>query len=110
MAEATGNATREQQKTNQDKVGPSQNQKRPAWGGNRAEDFSGASIRERTFSIRLPMQFEAKDVLMSINGVIVKEDVETVSKQSTPRNWTIVTKSIKGANKLDLNTKDTRST
>ena len=50
--------------------------------------------------MRLPTQFSAKDVLMSVNGILLSTEVETVSKQSTPGHWTIVAKSAEGADKL----------
>ena len=39
---------------------------------------------------------------MGINGVILKEEVETVSQQLTPGCWTIVAKTAEAANKLVL--------
>ena len=50
--------------------------------------------------MRLPTQFRAKDVLASGNGILLKTEVETVSKHSTPGHWTIVTTSAEGADKL----------
>ena len=60
------------------------------------------SIRERTFQVRLPTIFSAKDVIISINGIIQREDIETVSQQRTEGNWTIVTRTTEAANKLVL--------
>ena len=50
--------------------------------------------------MRLPTQFSAKDVLASVNGILLKTEVETVSKESIPGHWTIVTTSAEGADKL----------
>ena len=72
-----------------------------AWAGrNKARDFNKQSIRERTFQVRLPNNFTAKDVIISINGIIQKEDIETVSQQRTGGGWTIVTKTAEAANKI----------
>ena len=73
---------------------------KPTWAGNKAREFDKQSIRERTFTVRLPTQFSAKEVLASVNGIILKNEVETVSRQSIPGNWTIVTKSTESAEKL----------
>ena len=74
-----------------------------AWAGrNKARDFNIQSIRERTFQMRLPTIFKAKDVIISINGIIQREDIETVSQQRTEGNWTIVTRTAEAANKLIL--------
>ena len=58
------------------------------------------SIRERTFQVRLPTCFTAKDVIVSINGIIKKDQIETVSQQRTGGGWTIVTKTAEAADKL----------
>ena len=76
--------------------------RKPAWSGNKTEEFSTRNIRERTFRMRSPTRFQAKDVLVSINRILQKAELETVSKQSTPGHWTMVTKSEEGANRLLL--------
>ena len=71
-----------------------------AWAGkNKARDFNKKSIRERTFQVRLPNNFTAKDVIISVNGIVQKEEIETVSQQRTG-GWTIVTKTAEAANKI----------
>ena len=52
---------------------------KPTWSGNKARGFNRESIRERTFTVRLSSQFSAKEVLASVNGIILKNEVETVS-------------------------------
>ena len=72
-----------------------------AWvGRNKAREFNKQSIRERTFQVRLPNNFTAKDVIISINGIIQKQDIETVSQQRTGGGWTIITKTAEAANKI----------
>ena len=74
-----------------------------AWSGrNKAREFNAQSIRERTFQVCLPTIFPAKGVIVSINGIIQREDIETVSQQRTEGNWTIVTRTTEAANKLVL--------
>ena len=91
MAEANAENNRSNQKKNT--KGKTKSTENPAWYGNKAEEFAAKNIRERTFRVRLPTQFEAEDVLVSINGVLQKAEVEieTVSKQSTPGHRLIVT-------------------
>ena len=75
-----------------------------AWmGRNRAKEFSKQSIRERTFQVRLPHNYTAKDVIISINGIIEKKDIEMVSQQRTGGGWTIVTKTAEAADKIVSN-------
>ena len=75
-----------------------------AWTGrNKVREFNVQSIRERNFQVRLPNIFSAKDVIISINGIIHKEEIETVSQQRTGGHWTTVTKTPEAANKLVLN-------
>ena len=75
-----------------------------AWTGrNRAKEFSKQSIRERTFQVRLPHNFTARDVIISINGIIEKKDIETVSQERTGGGWTIVTRTAEAANKIVSN-------
>ena len=72
-----------------------------AWvGRNKAKEFNKQSIRERTFQVRLPSNFTAKDLIISMNGIIQKQDIETVSQQRTGGGWTIVTKTAEAANKI----------
>ena len=72
-----------------------------AWAGrNKAKEFNKQSIRERTFQVRLPHNFTAKDLIISINGIIQKQDIETVSQQRTGGGWTIVTKTAEAANRI----------
>ena len=72
-----------------------------AWAGkNKARDFNKKSIRERTFQVRLPNNFTAKDVIISVNGIVQKDEIETVSQQRTGGGWTIVTKTAEAANKI----------
>ena len=52
--------------------------------------------------MRLPTIFKAKYVIISINGIIQREDIETISQQRTEGNWTIVTRTAEAANKLIL--------
>ena len=74
-----------------------------AWSGrNKAREFNAQNIRERTFQVRLPTIFSAKDVIISINGIIQREDIETVSQQRTEGNWTIVTRTPEASDKLVL--------
>ena len=100
MAEASKDDKEYQKNKNQEHQNEEHQQ--GAWSGNKAGEFYRANVRERTFTIRLPSNFDAKDVLMSVNGVITRDEVETVARQSSPGNWTIVTKTIEGANKLVL--------
>ena len=75
-----------------------------AWTGkNKAKEFNVQSIRERTFQMRPPSNFSGKDVIISINGIIQKEEIETVSQQRTGGNWTILTRMTEAANKMVLN-------
>ena len=96
MAEASKDDKEYQKNTNQEH----QNEEQSAWSGNKAGEFYRASVRERTFTVRLPTNFDAKDVLRSVNAIILREEVETVARQSTPGNWTIVAKTMEGANRL----------
>ena len=41
-------------------------------GKNKAREFNAQSIRERTFQVCLPSNFSAKDVIISVNGIIQK--------------------------------------
>ena len=78
MAEATA---QEKQKTSQESKftqGTSRSREEKAWSGNKANEFNVQSIGERTFQVRLPTQFCAKDVLTGVNGVLFKDEVETV--------------------------------
>ena len=104
MAEASAEVIQDLSQDANSKRGTSRPRQREekAWSGNKAKEFNIQRIRERTFQVRLPSQFSAKDVLMSINGVILKEEVETVSQQHTPGCWTIVAKTAEAANKLVL--------
>ena len=75
-----------------------------AWTGkNKSKEFNVQSIRERTFQMCLPSNFSAKDVIMSINGIIQKEEIKTVNQQRTGGNWTILTRTAEAANKMVLN-------
>ena len=53
--------------------------------------------------MRLPSNVTAKDVIISINGIIQKQDIETVSQKRTGRGWTIVTKTAEAVNKMVKN-------
>ena len=61
-----------------DQTKSTQERPKSARTGNKAEEFNMQNIRERTFRVRLPTQFQAKDVLTSINGILLKDEVETV--------------------------------
>ena len=101
MAEpAQGSAPKASSKQSSKESSKQETPKTNAWSGNKAHEFNTKSIRERTFRVRLPTQFSAKDVLASVSGILLKTEVETVSKQSTPGHWTIVTTSAEGADKL----------
>ena len=50
--------------------------------------------------MRLPNNFTAKDVIISVNGIVQKDEIETVSQQRTGGGWTIVTKTAEAANKI----------
>ena len=81
-----------------------QEQRPNAWlGRNKAKEFSKQSIRKRTFQVRLPHNYTAKDVIISINGIIEKKDIETVSQQRTGGGWTIVTRTSEAANRIVSN-------
>ena len=95
MAEAMATATEDFQDGNEQETRPN------AWvGRNKAKEFNKHSIRERTFQVRLPHNYTAKDVITSINGIIQKQDIETVNQQRTGGGWTIVTKTAEAANRL----------
>ena len=95
--------TRSEKEVNKEESVETSSTRPNAWAGkNKARDFNTQSIRERTFQMRLPTIFKAKDVIISINGIIQREDIETVSQQRTEGNWTIVTRTAEAANKLIL--------
>ena len=51
------------------------------WSGNKAQDFNIKSIRERTVKVKLPTQFNAKDILMSMNVILLNTEVETMASR-----------------------------